>query len=81
MNEIRRIIDAAINVRFGREINHGIKPMLRHELVHLIGALNETTIYVDKAAGNGEGIHFLRVDDEKVPVEIATAREPRDRIS
>ena len=51
------------------------------KFVHLIGALNETTIYVDKAAGNGEGIHFLRVDDEKVPVEIATAREPRDRIS
>jgi hypothetical protein len=37
MNEILRIVNAAIDVRFGGEINYGIKRMLRHERIHLVG--------------------------------------------
>ena len=37
VNEILRRIDAAIDVRFGREIDHGIKLVIGHERVHLIG--------------------------------------------
>ena len=37
VNEIERIVDAAIDMRFGREIDNRIKLMLGHERVHLIG--------------------------------------------
>ena len=37
MNEILRRINAAIDVRFGGEIDHGVKLMLGHERIHLIG--------------------------------------------
>ena len=37
VNEILRRIDAAIDVRFGGEIDHGIKLVLGHERVHLVG--------------------------------------------
>ena len=40
VNEILRRINAAIDMRFGREIDHGVKLMLGHELVHLIGIGN-----------------------------------------
>ena len=36
MNEILRRINAAIDVRFGGEIDHGIKRMLDHELIHQV---------------------------------------------
>ena len=37
MNEVERIIDAAVHMRFCREINHCIEPMLGHQRVHRIG--------------------------------------------
>jgi hypothetical protein len=37
VNEIERIVDAAVDMRFRREINYGIELMLRHERVHLVG--------------------------------------------
>ena len=37
VDEVLRRIDAAIDVRFGREINDGIELMLGHELIHLVG--------------------------------------------
>ncbi len=40
MNEVQRRINAAIDMRFGREINNGVKLMLGHELIHLIGIGN-----------------------------------------
>lgn len=36
MNEIERIVDAAIHVRFCSKINHCIKPMLGHQCVHRV---------------------------------------------
>ena len=40
MNEIERIVDAAVDMRFSREIDDRIKLMLRHERIHLIGICN-----------------------------------------
>ena len=40
VNEILRRINAAIDVRFGGEINDGVKLVLRHELIHLVGVGN-----------------------------------------
>ena len=37
VNEIERIVDAAVHVRFSREIDDSIELMLGHERVHLIG--------------------------------------------
>jgi len=37
VNEIERIVDAAVHVRFSREIDDRIELMLGHEHVHLIG--------------------------------------------
>ena len=37
VNEILRRIDAAIDVRLGREIDDGKKLMLKHECVHRVG--------------------------------------------
>src|SRR5206468_1676681 len=37
MNEIERIIDAAVHMRFCCEINDRIKPMLGHQGIHLVG--------------------------------------------
>ena len=37
VNEIERIVDAAVDMRFGREIDDRIKLMLGHERIHLIG--------------------------------------------
>ena len=37
MDEILRRINAAIDVRFRREINHRIELLLGHERVHLVG--------------------------------------------
>ena len=37
VNEVQRRIDAAIDVRFGGEIDDRVKLMLGHERVHLIG--------------------------------------------
>ena len=37
MNEIQRIVDAAVHVRFSREIDDPIELMLGHQRVHLIG--------------------------------------------
>ena len=37
VNEIERSVDAAIDMRFGREIDDRIKLMLGHERIHLIG--------------------------------------------
>src|SRR5450759_231055 len=51
------------------------------ELVHLVGALDETAIHVHEAAGHRESVYFLGVDDEELPVEITAARDPRNRVS
>jgi hypothetical protein len=37
MNKVQRIVDAAIHVRFCREIDHRVKPVLGHQGVHLVG--------------------------------------------
>ena len=37
VNEIQRIVDAAVDVAFGRKIDDSIKRVLRHERVHLVG--------------------------------------------
>ena len=37
VNEILRVVDAAVDVRFGGEIDDRVKLMLGHERVHLIG--------------------------------------------
>src|SRR3954468_9891281 len=37
VNEITGIIDAAVDVRFGGKIDHGIKLVLGEQRVHLIG--------------------------------------------
>ena len=37
VNEIKRIVDAAVDMRFGREIDNRIKLMLGHERIHLVG--------------------------------------------
>lgn len=37
VNEIERIVDAPIHMRFSRKIDHSIKLMLRHQGIHLIG--------------------------------------------
>ena len=34
MNEVKRIVDAAVDVGLCREVNHRIKPMLGHQCVH-----------------------------------------------
>src|SRR4029077_6915777 len=39
-DEIKWRINAAINMRFGGKINHGVKLVLGHERVHLIAARN-----------------------------------------
>ena len=40
MNEILRRINAAIDMRFGGEIDDRVKRMLRHERIHLVGICN-----------------------------------------
>ena len=40
VNEILRRINAAIDMRFRREIDHRVKLMLGHERIHLIGICN-----------------------------------------
>ena len=37
VNEIQRVVDAAVDVRFGGEIYDGVKRVLGHERVHLVG--------------------------------------------
>src|SRR5207249_10691696 len=37
MNEVERIVDAAIHVRFCREIDDRVKPVLGHQGGHLVG--------------------------------------------
>ena len=37
VNEIERRIDAAIDMRFSREVDYGIELMLGHQRVHLVG--------------------------------------------
>jgi len=51
------------------------------ELVHLVGALDEAAIHINEAAGHREGVDFLGVHDEELPVEITPACEPRNGIS
>ena len=71
MNEILRIIDAAIDVRFGREIDHGVKRMLRHQCIHLVGVCDisfeklvtvamflRKTIKISEIAGVGQDINI-----------------------
>ena len=43
--------------------------------------LDEAAIHVDETAGHGERVDLLRIDDEKVPVEITPAREARHRVA
>lgn len=74
VNEIRRIIDAAIDMRFGREIYDGIERMFRHELVHLIGIgdisleklvavamLRRHTLKIGEIAGVGQNVDITDV--------------------
>ena len=37
MNEVERVVDAAVDVRFSGEIDDGVKLVLGHERVHLVG--------------------------------------------
>jgi hypothetical protein len=37
MNKVERIVDTAIHMRFCREIDHRVKPVLGHQSVHLVG--------------------------------------------
>ena len=37
VDEIKGVVDAAIDVRFGGEIDNGVKRVLGHERVHLVG--------------------------------------------
>ncbi len=37
VNEVERIVDAAVHMRFSCEIDNRIELMLRHERIHLIG--------------------------------------------
>jgi hypothetical protein len=37
VNEVQRIVDAPVHMRFCREIEHCVKPVLGHQSVHLIG--------------------------------------------
>src|SRR6516225_7053403 len=37
MNEIERIVNAAVHMRFCSEIDHCVKPVLGHQSVHLVG--------------------------------------------
>ena len=74
VNEIQRRINAAIDMGFGREINNGVKWMLGHELVHLVGIGNVSleefvavavrlgqTVEVGKVAGVGQDINIRDV--------------------
>src|SRR6266513_3092199 len=36
MNEIERVVDAAVDVRFRSKIHDRVKPMLGHQRVHLV---------------------------------------------
>jgi hypothetical protein len=51
------------------------------DFIHLVRALDETAIDVDESARNRERVHFLAVDNEEMPVEILTFREPRYRVT
>jgi hypothetical protein len=74
VNEIQRRINAAIDMGFGREINNGVKWMLGHELIHLVGIGNVSleelvaiavrlsqTVEVGKVAGVGQDINIRDV--------------------
>ena len=37
VNEVLRVVDAAVDVRFGGEIDDRVKRVLGHERVHLVG--------------------------------------------
>ena len=69
VNEILRRIDAAIDMRFGGEIDHGKKLVLDHELVHLVrigdvgfekfvafAMFFDHTIEIGEVAGVGENV-------------------------
>ena len=71
VNEVLRIIDAAIDMRFSGEIDHRIKRMLGHERIHLIGIGDigfekfvtltmflRYTVEIGEIAGVGEDINI-----------------------
>ena len=37
VNEVQRIVDAAIDMRFGREIDDRVEPVVGHQCVHQVG--------------------------------------------
>jgi hypothetical protein len=51
------------------------------QLVHLIRALNETSIDVDESTRHSERVYFLGVHNEEVPLEVAAAGETCDRVA
>ena len=74
VNEIQRRINAAIDMGLGREIDNGVKLMLSHELIHLVGIGNVSleefvaiavrlgqTLEVCKVAGVGQDINIRDV--------------------
>ena len=74
VNEIRRRIDAAIDMGLGREIDNGVKLMLGHELIHLVGIGNVSleefvaiavrfghTVEVGQVAGVGQDVDIRDV--------------------
>ena len=58
MDEIKWRINAAIDMRFGGKINHGIKLMLGHQRVHLVAIKNAIRARIN-AAGSRNKYHFL----------------------
>jgi hypothetical protein len=49
------------------------------ELVEPGRALDEPTVHVDEATGQGEGVHLPAVDDEELPVQIGARGRLGDR--
>ena len=61
VNKIRRIVNASIDMRLGREIEHSVKLVLGHERVHLVGVgdvsfekLIALAMFLDHAVEIGE---------------------------
>ena len=74
VNEIQRRINAAIDMGLGREIDNGVKLMLGHELIHLVGIGNVSleefvaiavrlsqTVEIGKVARVGQDINIRDV--------------------
>jgi len=52
------------------------------ELAEVLRPLDEPAVHVDEASGHREGVHFLRVDDEELEVQLlATRGEARDGVA